>query len=73
MESLKEELGVLKEEYKNLFLLLLADLTESFTSFYHILIGKVPKYVLFLSGLGFLVAIFTVILIFKLKKRWIKF
>ena len=69
MESLKEELGVLKEEYRNLFLLLLADLTGSFTSFYQVLIQKVDIYVLIVSMFGFIGAIFIVMLIYKIKLK----
>jgi len=69
IEVLKEEIGILKEEYKNLFLLLLADLTGSFTSFYQVLIDKVPQYILYLAGLGFIGAIFITFLIFRLKYK----
>ena len=72
MDSLKEELGVLKEEYKNLFLLLLADLTGSFTSFYNVIIGKVPEYVLTLSIFGFIGAGFITFLIFRLRRKMFK-
>jgi hypothetical protein len=34
IDKIKEELSILKEEYKNLFLLFLAILTGSATSFY---------------------------------------
>jgi len=69
VDALKEEIGILKEEYKSLFLLLVADLTGSFTSFYQVLIGKVPIYILYLSGLGFIGAFFITVLIFRLKHK----
>jgi hypothetical protein len=64
---LKEELAVLREEYKNLFLYLLATLTGTVTSFYQVLTGKVEMYILIISVLGFVASAFIMILIKKLR------
>ena len=40
IDKIKEELSVLKEEYKNLFLFLLATLTGTVTSFYQVMTKK---------------------------------
>nr|WP_275758491.1 hypothetical protein [Sulfurimonas sp. SAG-AH-194-C21] len=63
VDLLKEELAVLREEYKNLFLFLLATLTATFTSFYQVLTGKVELYILIVSALGFVASVFIMLLI----------
>ena len=65
IDSLKEELAVLREEYKNLFLYLLATLTGTITSFYQVLTKKVDFSILFISIVGFIVAI----VIFRLLRK----
>ena len=69
VDLLKEELAVLREEYKNLFLFLLATLTGTFTSFYQVLTGKVELYILIVSILGFIASVFIMILIKKLRLK----
>ena len=54
-------LAVLREEYKNLFLYLLATLTGTITTFYQVLTKKVDFNMVFISLVGFIVA--TVILV----------
>jgi len=68
-ESIKEELAVLREEYKNIFIFLLAMLTGSFTSFYQVLIGKVEFHILILSALGFVTSIFIMLFIKKIRLK----
>ena len=72
VDLLKEELAVLREEYKNLFLFLLATLTGTFTSFYQVLTGKVELYILIVSILGFIASVFIMILIKKLRLKMYK-
>lgn len=69
IDLLKEELAVLREEYKNLFLFLLATLTGTLTSFYQVLIGKVELYILIVSAFGFITSVFIMILIKKLRRK----
>ena len=69
IDLLKEELAVLREEYKNLFLFLLATLTGTVTSFYQVLVGKVEMYILIVSILGFVSSVFIMILIKKLRLK----
>jgi hypothetical protein len=63
IDKLKEELSVLREEYKNLFLLFLATITGTVTSFYQVLTHKVDFTILILSIFGFIVSIFILILL----------
>jgi hypothetical protein len=69
IDKIKEELSVLKEEYKNLFLFLLATLTGTVTSFYQVMTQKVEFYILIISILGFFVSIFIMLLLKKVRKK----
>ena len=69
IDKIKEELSVLKEEYKNLFLFLLATLTGTVTSFYQVMTQKVELYILIISVLGFVVSVFIMLLLKKIKKK----
>ena len=68
-DSMKEELLVLREEYRSIFLFLLATLTGTFTSFYQVLTAEAELYVLIVSVLGFTSSIFIMILIKKLRLK----
>ena len=67
IEALKEELATLREEYKSLFLYLLATITGTVTSFYQVVTGKVDLYILVLSVLGFVSATFIMLLIKRVR------
>ena len=69
IDKIKEELSVLREEYKNLFLLFLATITGTFTTFYQVLTHKVDMYVLILSILGFVASVFILILLKKVREK----
>ena len=69
IESIKEELAVLREEYKNIFIFLLAMLTGSFTSFYQVLAGKVEFHILILSALGLVTSVFIMVFIKKIRLK----
>ena len=69
IDKIKEELSVLKEEYKNLFLFLLATLTGTVTSFYQVMTQKVEFYILIISVLGFVVSVFIMLLLKKVREK----
>ena len=69
IDKIKEELSVLKEEYKNLFLFLLATLTGTVTSFYQVMTQKVELYILIISVLGFVVSVFIMLLLKKVREK----
>ena len=69
IDKIKEELCVLKEEYKNLFLFLLATLTGTVTSFYQVMTQKVELYILIISVLGFVVSVFIMLLLKKVREK----
>ena len=69
IDKIKEELSVLKEEYKNLFLFLLATLTGTVTSFYQVMTQIVELYILIISVLGFVVSVFIMLLLKKVREK----
>jgi hypothetical protein len=69
LDKIKEELSVLKEEYKNLFLFLLTTLTGTVTSFYQVMTQKVEFYILIISALGFVVSVFIMLLLKKVREK----
>jgi hypothetical protein len=69
LDKIKEELSVLKEEYRNLFLFLLTTLTGTVTSFYQVMTEKVEFYILIISVLGFVVSIFIMLLLKKVREK----
>jgi predicted ABC-type exoprotein transport system permease subunit len=64
-DYLKEEIGVLKEEYRNFFLILLAVGTGSFASFYQVLLRIVPVWIAVVGLVGIVVTLFIAIMIQK--------
>jgi len=69
INKLKEEISILKEEYKNLFILFLATITGTVTSFYQVLTHKVEFYILILSVLGFAVSVFILVLLKRVREK----
>jgi hypothetical protein len=69
LDKIKEELSVLKEEYKNLFLFLLTTLTGTVTSFYQVMTQKVEFYILIISALGFVVSVFIMLLLKRVREK----
>jgi len=67
IDRLKEELAVLREEYRNLFLYLLASLTGTVTSFYQVVTHRVEFFILIISAVGFMVSIFLIVLLKKIR------
>jgi len=65
MDYIKEEIGVLKEEYRNIFLIFLAIGTGSFASFYQALLHVVPIWITVVGLAGIMVALFVAIMIQK--------
>lgn len=64
-DFLKEEIGVLKEEYRNVFLIFLTVGTGSFASFYQVLLGKVPIWIAIIGLVGIMLTLFIAIMIQK--------
>jgi len=69
IDKIKEELAVLREEYKNLFILFLAIITGTVTTFYQVITGKIGINILLLSSIGLMASIFVLILIKKVREK----
>ena len=69
IDKLKEELAVLREEYKNLFIFFLATITGTVTTFYQALTHQVKFYIIILSALGFGVSTFVLLLLKKVREK----
>ena len=65
--KIKEDINILRDEYKNYFIVIMTILTGSFTAFYQVLTSNKPMFVLIIATLGLMLSIFIAIL-FK-KKR----
>ncbi len=66
-DKIKEDISILRDEYKNYFIVIMTILTGSFTTFYQVMMGDAPFFVLFVGISGVILATF-VTLLFK-KKR----
>lgn len=64
-DYIKEEIGVLKEEYRNIFLIFLTIGTGSFASFYQALLHTVPIWITIIGLIGIVVTLFVAIMIQK--------
>jgi hypothetical protein len=69
IDKLKEELAILREEYRNLFIFFLATITGTITSFYQALTHQVEFYIVILSALGFCVSLFVLLLLKKVREK----
>lgn len=67
-DKLKEEIGILRDDYKNYFIIFMAIITASFTSFYQVILKNVPIWILLIAAIG-LIASVVVIGLMK-KKRF---
>jgi len=67
LDKTKEEISILRDEYKNYFIVIMTILTGSITAFYQVLISSKPIFVLFIATFGIILSVFIAIL-FK-KKR----
>ena len=66
-DKIKEDISILRDEYKNYFIVIMTILTGSFTTFYQVMMGTVPLMILFVAVSGIILAVFVAIL-FKRKR-----
>ena len=59
-DKLKEEIGILRDDYKNYFIIFMAIITASFTSFYQVILKNVPVWILFIAGIGLVSSIIVI-------------
>ncbi|MDF1874228.1 hypothetical protein JHD48_00610 [Sulfurimonas sp. SAG-AH-194-I05] len=66
-DKIKEDISILRDEYKNYFIVIMTILTGSFTTFYQVMMGTVPLMILLVGVSGVVLSIFVSIL-FKRKR-----
>ena len=66
-DKIKEDISILRDEYKNYFIVIMTILTGSFTTFYQVMMGTVPLMILFVAVSGVVLATFVTVL-FKRKR-----
>lgn len=64
IDSIKEKINILRDDYRNLFIFFMTVLTGSFTVFYQVIIGKLLVIYAIMGVLGLLIVLLVV---FKMK------
>lgn len=65
-DKIKEEIGMLRDDYKNYFIIFMAIITASFTSFYQVILKNVPSWILFIAGIG---VVSSIVVVGLMKKK----
>jgi len=66
-DKIKEDISILRDEYKNYFIVIMTILTGSFTTFYQVMMADVPLFLLYIAVSGLMLATFVAVL-FKRKR-----
>lgn len=66
IDSLKEKINILRDEYRNIFIFFMAVLTGSFTVLFQVIIGKISLVYSIIGIVGVVVSLFILI---KMKKN----
>jgi len=64
-DKIKEDIAILRDEYKNYFIVIMTILTGSFTTFYQVMMDDAPFFVLFIGMSGVILAAFVTLLFQK--------
>jgi len=67
IDSIKEKINILRDDYRNLFILFMAIITGSFTIFYQVVIFKILLVYSLFGILGLVISLFILLKIVKLK------
>ena len=67
MDSLKEKINILRDDYRNIFIFFMTVLTGSFTIFFQVIIGKIVVVYSFIGVIGVVIALFILIKMKKVK------
>ncbi|MBL1245112.1 MAG: hypothetical protein COA39_012170 [Sulfurimonas sp.] len=67
MDSLKEKINILRDDYRNIFIFFMTVLTGSFTIFFQVIIGKIVVTYSFIGVIGVVIALFILIKMKKVK------
>ena len=67
IDSIKEKINILRDDYRNLFIFFMTVLTGSFALFFQVLIVKIMFIYTFIGIIGIVVALFALIKMKKIK------
>ncbi len=65
-DKIKEEIGILRDDHKNYFIIFMALITASFTSFYQVILQNVPIWIMFIALIG---VASSIVVIWLMKKK----
>ena len=67
IDSIKEKINILRDDYRNIFIFFMTVLTGSFTIFFQVIIGKVAILYSFIGLFGVMISLFILIKMQKVK------
>jgi len=67
IDSLKEKINILRDDYRNMFIFFMAVLTGSFTLFFQVVVGKITILYTFIGIVGIVISLFTLLKMKKIK------
>ena len=67
IDSLKEKINILRDDYRNIFIFFMTVLTGSFTVFFQVVVFKILLVYAFIGIIGIIVALFSLIKMKKIK------
>lgn len=67
VDSLKEKINILRDDYRNMFIFFMAVLTGSFTVFFQVVVGQISILYTFIGIIGVIVSLFTLLKMQKIK------
>jgi hypothetical protein len=67
LDSLKEKINILRDDYRNMFIFFMAVLTGSFTIFFQVVVGQITILFTFIGIVGVVVSLFTLLKMKKIK------
>jgi len=61
IDSIKEKINILRDDYRNMFIFFMTLLTGSFTVFFQVIVAKIMLVYTFIGIIGITVALFSLI------------
>ena len=69
VDSIKEKINILRDDYRNLFMFFMTVLTASFAVFYQVITLKIALIYAFVGVVGIVVSLFILMKIVKIKNN----
>lgn len=67
IDSIKEKINILRDDYRNLFIFFMAVITSSFTVFYQVLVERLDLVYIVIGIAGIIISLFVLAKMKKLK------